>query len=93
MGAGKITTVQVRSPGSSRVGFRAWTEQAARARPQAGCATAATAPVEAIISGPDDKVTDLLAYLWQGPTACRVDKVDAVPRPADATGFRTLPTA
>jgi acylphosphatase len=96
MGAGKITTVQVRITGLVQgVGFRAWTEQAARARGLSGWVrNRRDGSVEAIISGPDDKVTDLLAYFWQGPTACRVDKVDAVPAPPPMQlGFRTLPTA
>ena len=77
------------------VGYRAWAEQAAKARGLSGWVrNRRDGSVEALISGPDDKVDEMLAYLWQGPTACRVERVEATP--ADhpmQLGFRTLPTA
>ena len=50
--------------------------------------------VEAVISGADDKVDEMLAYFWQGPSASRVERVDSAA--ADfpmQLGFRQLPTA
>lgn len=77
------------------VGFRAWTEQAAKARGLSGWVrNRRDGSVEAVISGADDKVDEMLAYLWQGPSASRVERVDVAP--ADhpmQLGFRQLPTA
>ena len=77
------------------VGYRAWAEQAARARGLGGWVrNRRDGSVEALLAGPDDKVDDLLAYLWQGPTASRVERVTAEPAPPPTgIGFRILPTA
>jgi acylphosphatase len=77
------------------VGYRAWAEQAARARGLAGWVrNRRDGSVEAVIAGPDHRIDDLLAYFWQGPSACRVDRVtvEAV-LPPTGIGFRILPTA
>ena len=77
------------------VGFRAWTEQAAKARGLSGWVrNRRDGSVEAVISGADDKVDEMLSYFWQGPSASRVERVES--GPADhpmQLGFRTLPTA
>lgn len=77
------------------VGYRAWTEAAAKARGLSGWVrNRRDGSVEAVISGPDDKVTEMLAYFWQGPTNSRVERVEAEPTtPPMQLGFRTLPTA
>ena len=77
------------------VGYRAWTEQAARQRGLSGWVrNRRDGSVEALISGPDDKVSEMLGYFWQGPTASRVARVDAqaAGEPMQL-GVRTLPTA
>jgi acylphosphatase len=77
------------------VGFRAWTEQAAKARGLSGWVrNRRDGSVEAVISGADEKVDEMLAYFWQGPSASRVERVES--GPADhpmQLGFRQLPTA
>ena len=77
------------------VGYRAWAEEAAKARGLSGWVrNRRDGSVEAVIAGPDDKVEEMLAYLWQGPPASRVERVDAGPTTTPMQlGFRTLPTA
>jgi acylphosphatase len=77
------------------VGFRAWTESAARARGLGGWVrNRRDGSVEVLIAGPDDKVNEMLAYFWQGPDACRVERVTSEPAPEPMQlGFRQLPTA
>jgi acylphosphatase len=89
-------TVQVRITGQVQgVGYRAWTEQAARQRGLSGWVrNRRDGSVEAVISGSDAAVTEMLGYLWQGPPASRVERVDAEPAALPMQlGFRTLPTA
>ncbi len=77
------------------VGFRAWTEQAARARGLKGWVrNRRDGSVEALIAGADDKVDEMLGYLWIGPEASRVERVssEAAAEPMQL-GFRILPTA
>jgi acylphosphatase len=77
------------------VGYRAWTETAAKARGLSGWVrNRRDGSVEAVISGPDDNVAEMLAYFWQGPANSRVERVEAEPTlPPMQLGFRTLPTA
>ena len=77
------------------VGYRAFVEGEAVARGLSGWVrNRRDGSVEALISGPDDKVAEMLGYFWQGPTASRVARVDAEPAGAPMQlGFRTLPTA
>ena len=77
------------------VGYRAWAEEAARARGLSGWVrNRRDGSVEAVIAGPDDKVSEMLAYFWQGPANSRVERVEAEPTtPPMQLGFRTLPTA
>jgi acylphosphatase len=89
-------TVQVRITGQVQgVGYRAWTEQAARSRSLGGWVrNRRDGSVEMLISGANDKVDDMLAHLWIGPTESRVERVDAEQAHAPMQlGFRTLPTA
>jgi len=89
-------TLQVRITGLVQgVGYRARTERAGRrGRGGGGGRSRRAGSVEALISGPDDKVAEMLGYFWQGPTASRVARVDAEPAGAPMQlGFRTLPTA
>jgi acylphosphatase len=77
------------------VGYRAWAEAEARARGLSGWVrNRRDGSVEAVVSGPDDKVTEMIAYFWQGPRSSRVERVDAEPGEFPMQpGFRTLPTA
>lgn len=89
-------TLQVRITGRVQgVGYRAWMEQAARARGIGGWVrNRRDGSVEALITGPDDKIDEMLGYLWVGPTDSRVARVDTEPAPLPMQlGFRTLPTA
>jgi acylphosphatase len=91
-----MKTLQVRITGLVQgVGFRMWTETSARARGLSGWVrNRRDGSVEAVISGDNDKVDEMLAYFWQGPVASRVEKVDSEAAPAPMQlGFRTLPTA
>lgn len=91
-----MRTLQVRITGLVQgVGFRAWMEQAARSRGISGWVrNRRDGSVEAVISGEDDQVEDMLAYLWQGPRTSRVERVDVEVAAAPMQlGFRTLPTA
>jgi acylphosphatase len=77
------------------VGFRAWAEQAARSRGIKGwIRNRRDGSVEALIAGADDKVDEMVGYLWVGPEASRVERVTAEPAAEPMQlGFRTLPTA
>jgi acylphosphatase len=91
-----MKTVSVRITGQVQgVGFRAWTEGAARARRLGGWVrNRRDGSVDALISGEAGKVDEMLAYFWQGPTASRVENVVATPAAEPMQlGFRTLPTA
>jgi acylphosphatase len=91
-----VKSLQVRITGRVQgVGFRAWTEQEARQRGLSGWVrNRRDGSVEAVISGGDEAVTEMLGYFWQGPPASRVERVEAEPTNAPLQlGFRTLPTA
>ena len=91
-----MKTLTVRITGEVQgVGYRAWTEQAARARGLSGWVrNRRDGSVEALVSGADDKVDEMLAYFWQGPTAALVERVTSEPASHPMQlGFRTLPTA
>jgi acylphosphatase len=70
-------TVQVRITGRVQgVSYRAWTQEAARARGLSGwvrnCADGA---VEAVFAGPSEAVDAMLAEYREGPPAARVEAV------------------
>ena len=77
------------------VWFRAWTVQEAQARGLDGWVrNRRDASVEAVFSGPVDKVEDMLRACHQGPDAARVTEVAVTEeREAPQPGFRKLPTA
>ena len=77
------------------VGYRAWAEEAAKARGLSGWVrNRRDGSVEAVIAGPDDKVSEMLAYFWQGPANSRVERAEAEATTTPMQlGFRTLPTA
>ena len=91
-----MKTLQVRITGRVQgVGYRAWAEAAARARNLSGWVrNRRDGSVEALISGADAQVDEMLAYFWQGPTASQVERVtsESAQSPMQL-GFRTLPTA
>ena len=77
------------------VGYRYWTEQAARTHELSGWVrNRRDGSVEALIAGPDDVVDEMLAAFRSGPPASEVEDVIVEPAemPSEA-GFRTLPSA
>jgi acylphosphatase len=77
------------------VGYRAWADRQARERGLSGWVrNRRDGSVEALVSGADDKVDELIGYLWSGPASARVDRVEVQPAPEPMQlGFRVLPTA
>ncbi|MCK5745741.1 MAG: acylphosphatase [Oricola sp.] len=72
------------------VSFRAWTQDAARARGLRGWVrNLADGRVEALFAGPSEKVDAMLAACAEGPPAARVSDVqhDAVDPVPDVRGF------
>jgi acylphosphatase len=82
------------------VGYRAWTADEARRRDLEGWVrNRRDGSVEAVLSGAEDMVADMLAACRRGPLSARVDAVDASPAGDDmlnprAAGerFSVLPT-
>lgn len=76
------------------VGYRYWTEQAARARGLSGWVrNRRDGSVEAVIAGPDEAVDDMLKAFRAGPPSSEVEEMIAEPADMPDDGFRTLPTA
>ena len=76
------------------VGYRAWTEQAARARGLNGWVrNRRDGSVEAVIAGDDAAVDEMLAAFRVGPPGSEVDEVITKAAGTPETGFRVLPTA
>jgi acylphosphatase len=91
-----LRTVHLRIEGRVQgVGYRAFVEMRAAQLGLSGWVrNRRDGSVEAVISGSDAAVTEMLGYLWQGPPASRVERVDAEPAALPMQlGFRTLPTA
>lgn len=90
-----IKTVHVRIEGRVQgVCFRYWTQQeAARRNLDGWVQNRADGSVEALFSGPEETVTDMLEACWTGPPSARVDNVttDQAAAPAVA-GFRVQAT-
>lgn len=91
-------TVQVRITGRVQgVGYRAWTEDAAAELGLRGWVrNRRDGSVEAIFSGSDAAVADMLERCKSGPPAARVDSVAVTERPAGDNlpqGFDFRPTA
>ncbi len=71
------------------VGYRAWLEGEAVVRNLAGWArNRRDGTVEAVLSGPEDAVTALLARCRHGPGMARVTSVDDEPAGADMLNSR-----
>ena len=75
------------------VGYRAWAEQAARARGLNGWVrNRRDGSVEAVIAGDDAAVDEMLAAFRAGPPGSEVDEVITEAADSPETGFRVLPT-
>lgn len=71
------------------VGYRAWIEGEAGARKLAGWArNRRDGTVEAVLSGPQDAVTALIAKCQHGPGMARVTAIDNEPARADMLNLR-----
>lgn len=79
--------------------FRAWTEDEARARGLAGWVrNRSDGSVEAVFSGPEAAVDQMVAACRRGPPLAEVGRIDAEPADEAALGlwpgpgFRAVPT-
>ena len=74
------------------VGFRAWTERQANALGLSGWVrNCENGDVEALFSGPQEKVQAMLALCRDGPRHARVERVEIVGAAAPTVGpFRTV---
>ncbi len=71
------------------VGYRAWVEHQARAHGIDGWVrNKADGSVEALFSGPEHVVADMVASCRRGPSSARVDAVMEEPASPDALGLR-----
>ena len=71
------------------VGYRAWVEHQARKHGVEGWVrNRRDGSVEALFSGPDDAVADLITSCRRGPSSARVDDVIEEDAGADALGLR-----
>ena len=77
------------------VGYRAWTEQAARQRGLSGWVrNRRDGSVEAVVQGPPAAVQALIDWAHQGPPRAQVNAVQVGAVPAQAiTGFERRDTA
>ncbi len=89
-----MKTLRVRIEGRVQgVGFRWWVEEEARGRKLSGWVrNRRDGSVEAVFAGADASVDDMVAACRRGPSAARVDKVEAEPSDEAVAGFRTLST-
>jgi acylphosphatase len=98
MGGSAIPAKTVRAVIRGRVQgvwYRSWTVQEAMRRDLSGWVRNRTdGTVEALFSGPAERVDDMLAACRQGPPAAWVENVliDATAAPPAIPGFRQLPT-
>ena len=96
MTADAIRTVQVLISGRVQgVWYRAWTEETARGLGLAGWVrNRRDGAVEAVFSGPPDRVAAMVARCAEGPPKARVAAVEIVAEGLPAPeGFSVLPTA
>lgn len=71
------------------VGYRAWTADEGRRRGLEGWVrNRRDGSVEAVLSGAEDVVADMLAACRRGPSSARVDAVDASPASGDMLNLR-----
>lgn len=89
-----MKSVHVRITGVVQgVGYRAWTEHAARARGLDGWVrNRRDGSVEAVIAGDEASVEDMLRALRAGPPSSEVDEVIAEAAEMPGAGFRVLST-
>lgn len=90
-----MNAVHVRITGIVQgVGYRYWTEQAARARGLSGWVrNRRDGSVEAVIAGPDEAIDEMLKAFRVGPPASEVEDVIVELAEIPDDGFRMLPTA
>jgi acylphosphatase len=71
------------------VGYRYWVEQQATAHAVEGWVrNRRDGNVEALFSGPEDVVSNMVASCRRGPSSARVDAIDERPGDADALNLR-----
>jgi acylphosphatase len=71
------------------VGYRYWVEQQATTHALEGWVrNRRDGSVEALFSGPEDVVSNMVASCRRGPSSARVDAVDEHPGNADALNLR-----
>lgn len=76
------------------VWYRAWTAEQATARRLNGWVRNRRGGVEAVFSGPERQVEDMIQACWKGPPSARVDGIERRAFGEEvAPGFHTLPTA
>jgi acylphosphatase len=95
-GESEDRTVRVRIAGRVQgVGFRYWTEDAARGLGLAGWVrNRRDGSVEALLSGPADEVAEMLRRCRRGPQAAQVASVEVLEEGGAApAGFEMWPTA
>ena len=96
MTSSAVRTVRVRIEGRVQgVSFRYWTERTARDLGLAGWVrNRRDGSVEALFSGPEACVAEMLMRCHEGPSAAAVAKVDLMEEGGDPpTTFEVLPTA
>lgn len=72
------------------VGYRAWTADEARRRSLEGWVrNRRDGSVEAVLSGAEDVIADMLAACRRGPVSARVDAVEANPANDDMLKLRS----
>jgi acylphosphatase len=71
------------------VGYRAWVEQQAMARDLEGWVrNRRDGSVEALLAGPADVVSEMIAHCRRGPSSARVETVQDEAASADALNLR-----
>lgn len=86
--SGAIRRVEIRGRVQG-VGYRAWVEYQARRHGLDGWVrNRVDGSVEALFSGPEDVVADMVASCRRGPSSARVDAVIEEAAGADALGLR-----
>lgn len=92
---GQTKAVRARIHGKVQgVFYRAWTRDTANSLGLSGWVrNRSDGTVEAVFSGPDDKVRQMLEACNEGPPAARVDRVDTEPADApEGRGFQVCDT-
>jgi acylphosphatase len=93
--SGASASIRVRISGRVQgVWFRAWAaEQARELRLSGWVRNRRDGSVEAVFSGPEATVREMIERCREGPPAARVERIVEQPEaPADRPGFHLLPT-